>query len=240
MHAAGAIAEPAANGKIAGTITDEATGEPLMGANVYVVELATGATADLEGDYFVLNVSPGEYTLRVSYIGYQTVVVEDVNVDIGRTTRLDIALAPVAFESGEVIVSGATADIAPDLTASQQTVTDDFIDKLPARSIRDVVETQVGVFNGTYRGSSQVQALYLLDNQSLNSGLYSTNYNGINTTTVEEIAVLTGGYNAEYGNARSAIVNVVTKEEWSGTYFNMLARTRPPGTYHFGRDFLQS
>ena len=227
----------ASTGKIAGTITDQASGEPLMGANVYITELETGATADADGNYFVINVAPGTYTLRVSYIGYQSTVVTDVQVNIGRTTRLDFALASETMETDEVVVRAAADDIAPDLTASQQIVSSDFIDKVPARSIRDVVETQVGVFDGTYRGSSQVQALYLLDDQSLNSGLYSDNYNGINTTTVQEIAVLTGGYNAEYGNARSAIVNVVTKEEWSGAHVSALARTRPPGTYHFGRDF---
>jgi outer membrane receptor protein involved in Fe transport len=227
-----------ATGKIAGTITEEGSGEPLVGANVYVVELGVGATTDAEGNYFVLNVNPGEYTVRASYVGYQTKVVTNVAVSTGRTTRLDFALASATIESDEVVVSAETEDIAPDLTASQQVVSDDFIDKLPARSVREVVETQVGVFNGTYRGSSQVQALYLLDDQSLNSGLYSTNYNGINTTSIEEIAVLTGGYNAEYGNARSAVVNVVTKEEWSGVHATALARVRPPGTYHFGRDMF--
>lgn len=223
-------------GKIAGTITDADTGEALIGANVYIVELETGSVADVDGNYFILNINPGEYTLRVSYIGYQTIVVSNVHVTTGRTNRLDFAMKSESLVSEEIVVLGERPDIAADLTASQSVVTNDFMDRAPVRSISQAVETQVGVFNGSYRGSSQVQAVYMLDNQSLNSGLYSTNYNGINTTTVQEIAVLTGGYNAEYGNARSAIVNVVTKDEWSGVNFTALSRIRPAGIYHFGRN----
>ncbi len=226
----------ASTGKVAGRITDASTDEPLIGANVYIEELGVGAVTDAEGDYFVLNVAPGAYTVRASYIGYRTVATTGVQVSTGRTTRLDFTLSAQAFESEELVVEEARPDIAPDLTASEQVVSSDFLSKAPVRTISEAVETQVGVFDGYYRGSSQVQALYILDNQNLNSGLYSDNYNGINTTTVQEISVLTGGYNAEYGNARSAIVNVVTKEEWSGTHFTALTRLRPAGTYHFGRD----
>ncbi|MGH7454735.1 MAG: hypothetical protein ACRENG_25490, partial [bacterium] len=86
------------------------------------------------------------------------------------------------------------------------------------------------------RGSAQVQSAYLLNNVSLNSGLLSDNYTGINTSSIQEVAVLTGGYNAEYGNARSAIINVTTKEgAGTGIHGTVVGRFRPPGLYHFGR-----
>ena len=58
------------NGKIAGRLTDKANGEPLIGANVYIKGLKLGASTDIQGDYFILNIPPGTYTLTASMIGY--------------------------------------------------------------------------------------------------------------------------------------------------------------------------
>jgi hypothetical protein len=76
-----------------------------------------------------------------------------------------------------------------------------------------------------------------LDNLSVNSGLLSDNYSGFNMSAVQEISLLTGGYNAEYGDARAAVVNIITKESSAGLKGSILTRVRPAGTYHFGPSF---
>src|SRR5690606_8573506 len=60
-------------GRIAGTVTDAATGEPLPGANVLIVETTRGAAADADGSYYILNVPPGRYEVRASMVGYEPV-----------------------------------------------------------------------------------------------------------------------------------------------------------------------
>ena len=72
-------------GKIAGTITDE-QGEPLPGVNVRIVDSNQGNATNVDGEYFVLNIKPGSYSLIVSYIGFKTVRVSDVQVSVDRTT----------------------------------------------------------------------------------------------------------------------------------------------------------
>ena len=96
---------------------------------------------------------------------------------------------------------------------------------------------QPGVFQGHFRGGHILESVYMIDNVSLNSGLLSDNYTGINTSTVQEVSVLTGGYNAEYGNAQSGIVNIVTKEGFGGIHGTVITRMRPAGKYHWGSNF---
>ena len=78
-------------GKLVGRATDS-DGEPLVGVNIYVLETEQGAVTDLEGLYLILNVRPGTYTLRASYIGFQSVLVQDVRIQIDRTTVQDFLL----------------------------------------------------------------------------------------------------------------------------------------------------
>jgi len=92
------------NGAVSGRIIDEKSGDALMGANVVVEGTGQGAASDLDGGYMIYNVAPGIYTLRVSYIGYETKVVRDVNVEDGRTATLNLTVSPVSLEMGSVIV----------------------------------------------------------------------------------------------------------------------------------------
>lgn len=236
-------------GKIVGRVTDKSTGEPLTGANVVLKGLKLGAATDLNGEYLILNVPPGTYTLTVSMLGYETVNSSNVSITIDRTTTKDFSILASIIEGEEVNIVADRPVVEKDLTASEQIVTSKVLENSGIRTIKGVLETQAGIFSdnsrlawqrggtrGYIRGSSIVQSVYMLDNLSVNSGLVSDNYSGFNTSTIEQISVLTGGYNAEYGEGRSAVVNIVSKEapdELRGTF---LVRMRPSGVYHFGRN----
>jgi len=221
-------------GKIAGTVFDQQTREPLVGVNVFIEEVALGASTDGSGAYFILNVHPGTHSIKFRYIGYETLVKTEVMVSADRTTRIDVGLKQTVIEGATVTVTAEREVIEKDLTASEQHVTRKVMDKSCVRTIPEVLETQSGVFQNTFRGSSNLQSVYLMDNVSVNSGLLSDNYTGFNTTMIQEISVFTGGYNAEYGSARSAIVNVVSKEASDAIHGTFLTRMRPAGKYHFG------
>ncbi|WP_456427857.1 TonB-dependent receptor domain-containing protein [Rhodocaloribacter sp.] len=91
-------------GKIAGVVVDAETGETLIGANVVLAGTTTGSTTDLDGRYEIPNLAPGLYALQFSYVGYNPATVENVEVNAGATTRLDVSLASEAIEVGEVFV----------------------------------------------------------------------------------------------------------------------------------------
>ena len=234
------------SGKISGTVVDSTTNEPLVGANVMIVGTNMGAATDIDGKYFIINVPSGTYSLSASEIGYTKVVQQDVIVNIDRTTNIDFNLRTAIYVGEEVIISAKRPPVEIDRTSSEQIIGEDAINKTFARTIPGILETKAGIFGGLYRGSSVVQTEYILDNMSLNNGLYSENYTGINTSTIQEISVQTGGYNAEYGNARSAIINVITKGDvffsdekapaFSKIHGTVLTRLRPAGKYHFGRN----
>jgi hypothetical protein len=223
-------------GKIAGRVTDGETGDPLTGANVVVEGLLAGASTDMDGFYFILNVKPGTYAVTTSYIGYQTLTTTDVRVNTGKTATVDLVLNPTTIKGEAITVVAKREIVKKDLTATERSLSTEDLERSWVRSVPEALETQTGVFGGHIRGGTLVETVYLLDNVSLNSGLLSDNYTGINPTTVEEISVLTGGYNAEYGNANSGIINIVTKETSSGIRGSFIGRMRPAGKYHWGRN----
>ncbi|MEJ2052850.1 MAG: carboxypeptidase-like regulatory domain-containing protein, partial [Calditrichaceae bacterium] len=90
-------------GKIAGKVTDSETGEPLIGANVFIKDSNLGASTDLDGYFAILNVPPGTYTLKAEYIGYNTKEITDLKVSIDLTTNIDITLTQTTLETSETI-----------------------------------------------------------------------------------------------------------------------------------------
>jgi len=236
-------------GKIAGKVIEKSTGEPLVGATILINELKIGAASNLDGQYFILNVPPGTYSLSISMIGYEKITKSKVVVIVDRTTFLNFSLEETTIQEKDIVIVAERPVVDKDLTSSEQIVTGNTLAKSGLRSIKDILETQAGIFGdnsslawqrgrtkGYVRGGSLVQAVYMIDNLSVNSGLVSDNYSGFNTSTIEQISVLTGGYNAEYGEGRSAVVNIVSKEAPEGIHGTFLTRMRPAGVYHFGRN----
>jgi len=227
-------------GKIAGNVFDQSAGEPLLGANVVIDGTTMGASTDEEGFYFIINIPPGVYSVSVSYMGYEKMTKSEVMVIVDRTSSLDFALKSTVIEAKAVTVVAERPVVVKDLTASEQVITTREMDQSWSRTLPEVMETKTGVFQGHLRGGSLVESVYMLDNVSMNSGLLSDNYTGINTSTVQEISVLTGGYNAEYGSAQSGIINIVTKEGVAGIHGTVITRMRPAGKYHLGRNMYSN
>lgn len=94
----------AQDGMISGRVIDEKTGDELMGANVIVEGLGAGGATDLEGVYRIYNIAPGTYSLRISYIGYQTKKVSDVVVSAGKVATIDITMNTASLEMESVVV----------------------------------------------------------------------------------------------------------------------------------------
>jgi len=231
----GTVSLEAANmGKILGQVTDAETGDPLVGVNIQLVGTGQGAITDEAGEYVILNIHPGAYTVRFSYMGYETVNKANEYVSMDNTTWVNVQLKATVIQGVEVTVTAERPLIDENMTGSKQVSTAEDFEREPINSVEEVLETQAGIFRGSYRGDSQVQTVFLLNDISVNSGLFSDNFTGFNLSAIQEIAVLTGGYSAEYGDARAAVINVVEKMSAEGIHGSFQARLRPAGKYHFG------
>lgn len=230
-------------GKIAGKVIDQTTGEPLPGANVMIEGTTMGTSSDVDGFYFIINIPPGVYSVSASYMGYEKLTKSEVMVRADRTTSIDFLLSISAIKGKEVIVVARRPIIEKDVTGAQNILPADYIESAPISNLNDAVRQQTGIYytgeTSYMRGGVATEVNYLLDGASLNSGLISDNYQGVNMTAVQEVSILTGGYNAEYGQAMSGIVNVVTKEAsgvGKGIHGIVKYRLRPAGQYHWGRN----
>lgn len=200
-------------GKIAGKVTDQKNGEPLLGVNIIVTGTRLGAVTDFDGSFVILQVPPGVYSVRASLIGYQEVIYENVRVSIDLTTTLDFQLAETVLELGQTVTVVAQRPmIQKDLTSTSNTVGAEVIAQLPVENFSDVVGLQAGVVEGHFRGGRSGEVAYLINGIPVND-VYSGSFAlQVENNAIQELEVISGTFNAEYGQAMSGVVNVVTKE----------------------------
>lgn len=221
-------------GKITGRVRDAETGEPLIGADVIVEGTELGASTDEKGDYVILYVPAGTYVVTASYLGYDPFTYAQVIVNADQTTNLNFRLKPTVIEVEKVIVIAEKPPIVASQTQSGHSVTSQDIARLPVTTINQVVTLQAGVSTsnlGTHiRGGRAGEVTYYVDGimtKVPHTGAQSTQ---INASAVEEVSVVSGGYDAEYGDALSGIINVVTKEGGS----------KPSGSFRYLTDEIFS
>ncbi len=201
------------SGKISVRVVDEKAGEPLIGANVLIEGTDRGAATNIDGYYDILNVPPGTYTVRASMLGYHAVRVEEVRVSRGLTTYLDFELIDTAIElDEEVVVIAERPLVQRDLTATASRVSAEEIQVMPVENIEALINRQPGVVDGHFRGGRQGEVAYLIDGVPVtdmytgDAGLF------IETNAIQELEVLSGTFNEEFGQAMSGVVNQVTRE----------------------------
>lgn len=200
-------------GKIAGKIIDAKTNEPLIGANVVVSGTTMGGATDIDGDYFVNNIPPGTYALRVSAVGYNPINYDQIKVNIDLTTHLDVAMSETVIDIGkEVIITAERQLVQKDLTASTAVVNGDDIKQLPVTEISQVIELQAGNIGGRIRGGRKGETAYWIDGVPVTDAFDGSTVVDVNPNMVQELQVLSGAFNAEYGQAMSGIVNIATRE----------------------------
>lgn len=205
-------------GKIVGVVKDKSTGEPLIGVNVYLEGTTLGSSTDMDGSYFILNIPPGTYVLVAQYVGYQEVQVSNVKVSVDFTTRVDIEMQPTAIELGETIEVVAEREvIRKDLTSSQTEVTSEDISEIPAEEFRDILQTKAGITKDAVggfhiRGGRSSEVAFWVDGVSVTDGFDGSVAVEVENNSIQSLQIISGTFNAEYGQAMSGIINIVTKE----------------------------
>jgi outer membrane receptor protein involved in Fe transport len=226
-------------GKIAGTLTDATTGEKLISVNVLIEGTSMGASTDVNGYYAILNVPPGTYTLKASIVGYTTTVVENVRVSIDQTTEMDMKLSEAAVTTKEVIITATKPVIQKDVSASTVNLTPQDVASIPTVSVAGAILLQAGIQSNAsgivIRGAGSDQTAFNIDGFTLRDARNNYAYTNISLTSVSDIQVQTGGFNAEYGNIRSGVVNVTTNDGSADHYtISVITRIAPPQAQNFG------
>jgi outer membrane receptor protein involved in Fe transport len=198
-------------GKISGKIIDTSNGEPLIGANVIILGTTLGAATDFDGNFFIINIPPGKYEVKASIIGYNAVLIQNVKVSVDQTTKLNFELQEEAVEMGDVIVVATRPIVQKDLTSTQSNISGEDIAMLPLETVQSVVNLQAGVIDGHFRGGRLAEVTYLVDGVSTNDAFTGLPSMEADVNSIQEVQVLTGTFNAEYGDALSGIVNQITK-----------------------------
>jgi outer membrane receptor protein involved in Fe transport len=199
-------------GKIAGQVVDQATGDPLPGCNILVDGTILGAASDLDGNYYILNIPPGTYTLRFMMIGYGQLRVTDVEVMVDFTTNIDAELSVEVMKGQEVTVVAERPMIQKDLTSTTAVVGADEMESLPVTEVGEVLAMQAGFVDGSLRGGRRGEVMYMIDGVPMTDSYDRASTVDVNTSMVQELQVISGAFNAEYGQAMSGIVNITTKQ----------------------------
>jgi outer membrane receptor for ferrienterochelin and colicin len=212
-------------GKISGVVKDAGTKETIPGVAVIVQGTKLGASTNVDGQYVILNVPPGQYSLVVSHIGYKRYELNGLRVSVDFTTTANIELEEGSVEMEAVVVQGErTPLIRPDLTNPVASIGSETIEALPVTEISEIIGLQAGVTVGDdgvihIRGGYGNEIAYTLNGVSVNNPYGNDRSINLATNAVQEVSVSSGTFNAEYGGALSGVVNYVTKEggsHWTG------------------------
>jgi len=181
---------------------------------VLLVGTNQGAATDSEGKFVIYHIPAGVYQVKATMIGYQTFVVKDVRIIMDIKTELAIEMTEQAIElGGEVVVTAERPMIQKDITGTMHSVGAAKIDELPVDSYREVISLQPGVTADLHiRGGRTTEVMYLIDGLPIQESMQGGAGSEIPQASIAEMTIQTGGFNAEYGNAMSGIINIVTKK----------------------------
>ena len=210
------ILQAGTSGKISGIVLNEKN-QPLVGCNVLIKNTLLGAATNLDGEYYILNIPPGNYQVSASMIGYGTLTIDGLQVIVDLTAKANFSLKPEFIAGEEVIVTAEKPTVRLDQTSMSAVISAEDIENLPVSDIGDIIELQAGIVrdpNGGFhvRGGRSSEVSFWVDGVATTDSYDGSSGLEVENAGIQEVQVISGTFNAEYGQAMSGIVNVVTKE----------------------------
>lgn len=233
-------------GKIRGKVTDKETGEVLPGANVVIANTTMGAAADINGQFVILRVPAGVYTLRANFIGYRDVEISNIKVSSDLTTEVNFELPPEALAGEMVTIVAERPLVNKNATNAVRIQGYEEFKNVPLRNVQAVVALQPGVVvqDGVVyvRGGRRDEVGYFLEGASTRDAVTGNNVVTVIPEAIEEFQVQAGGYNAEYGGANAGIIRSTLRSGTPNYRLSLQAETdnfADPGekfldTYSYG------
>ncbi|MCP4291223.1 MAG: TonB-dependent receptor, partial [bacterium] len=224
--------EPVAPVTIKGRIFDDETGKAMPYTNVFISGTNIGTMSFTDGFYIMRGLQPGTYTVRASYISYG-LGTETVTLAPGEVVNLDFHLKVEAIMADVFEVNAERAIIEIEKTGSSHYISSKQMEAMPLDQMVDMVAMAPGVTmqdNEIHiRGGRSDDTMFVVDGMNVSDPLAGGGYGyQIDPAIINEIEVLTGGFNAEHGQAVSGVVRVTTKE----------GSDRFEGRVSFKRDYL--
>ena len=213
-----AISFGGTTGKISGTVKDASTNDPLPGCNIIIEGTDLGAASKLDGQFIILNIPPGNYTVRASMIGYKDYIINNVQIVADFTTQLEYLMESQILEMDEEVVVTAKRElIRKDETSKVAIVSSEEILNMPVQTVQGILTTKAGFTtdadgNLHVRGGRSGELAFMVDGVKLEDPLYGEYSETFNKDAVNEMVIISGTFNAEYGDAMSGIVNITTKD----------------------------
>ncbi|MBN1350141.1 TonB-dependent receptor [candidate division KSB1 bacterium] len=205
------------SGKITGRVLNQDQNVPMSGVEIRLLDTEYATYTDSSGYYFIINIPPGVYTVRASYLGYVPAMIENISIGLDETAIANFDLTSTIIDLGRIDTS--VRDLK--LTARDETNTcysfhPDELAALPVETIEDLFHLLPGVTTDPMgarhtRSGRTAEIHFLSDGLSQMNPLTQSLDHDILLDEVLEIAIKTGAFNAEYGNALSAAANVLTR-----------------------------
>jgi outer membrane receptor protein involved in Fe transport len=217
LHPGRAFAQGGATGRLAGRITETSTGEPIPGAVVTIPVLRLGGQTDESGRYTINGIAPGTYQVRISHVGHQGATREGIVISAGATATLNASLKSEALKTKTVEVSGKRPLVEVKVPTSQHTLLAEDIENVAVQNVQDLIQRQAGVVqqdDGIHiRGGRSDEVVYYIEGVREKDALTGRQIqSAISPRAVQELNVISGGFEAEFNDALSGVVQVKMKE----------------------------
>ncbi len=204
-------------GTLSGNVADSETKEPLIGATITLVGTYEGALADQNGRFRLSAVKPGDYSVKVSYVGYAEKIFNGISIRAGETRNLEVFLQPAYKTLGEIEIVGDRGLIDLESGQSSVRIGQELLAEMNAVNIQDVAAMQVGVTQSPdgiqIRGGRVYETEYLVNGISAQDPLAGTGFGvDVNTQAVQNVEITTGGAGVEYGGGSSGVVSTRIRE----------------------------
>ena len=207
---------------ISGFVSDSSSGEALIGANVFLRETGQGMATDINGYYIIQDIVPGNYTIMVSYIGFD-IYKQKTRLNDDESRKININLVEQVVQLTEIEVTAEKLHRRNNIQPSKINLSPRMMKAAPALAEPDLfrtIQALPGVLTTSefstglvIRGGNTDQNLIMLDgitvyNPSHLGGVFSN----FIVDGVKEAELIKGAYNAEYGGRLSAVLNVISRE----------------------------
>lgn len=208
----------ATTGRLAVRVRDN-QGKPIAYVNVMVIQGnrgVTGGQTNDRGTAIIINIPPGVYTVRFSLVGYDTVTYTDVRIQVDQTANLAPVMNKSGVRVGTVTVTAEQDRVGKDRTSSERQIEMGQMSDVSVSDVAGIASLQAGVSNigGELhiRGGRANEINFTVDGMSVSDPVDGGSALQVDTDAISDMKVMTGGFPAEYGNAQSGVINIVTKD----------------------------
>ena len=211
--------ETAVTGKLSGVVKEGQTGKTLVNARIVLVGTPRSTLTNQNGVYVFLGLHPDKYDIEIDLNGYRSMIKEGIQIDVGLTTTVDFWLEVASIESQPMVIKTGKSGIRDGLGQSGKLIKTSEIWKIPYHTVDEIivaksVGTTIDQANRSihFRGGRSTGMAYMLDGLPITDPIFKGIGMYVHPRTLEQIELITGGWDAEYGDAHSGIVNLISRE----------------------------